>query len=107
MSELTNDAATGGSEQTPVAVVTTRGEGRLSIIEAARSLVQARRANEQNRLQAGNDQPAEGPAPDEPAQESASAATAASADAAPDDGEGPGEDAKTEPGTHATPPRET
>jgi hypothetical protein len=69
MPELTNDAATGGSEQTPIAVVTTRGEGGLSIIEAARSLAQARKPNEQNRLQAGNDQRAEGADPDEPAQE--------------------------------------
>jgi hypothetical protein len=106
MSELTNDAATGGSEQTPVAVVTTRGEGRLSIIEAARSLVQARRPNEQNRLQAGNDQRAEGAAPDEPAQESASAATAASADAAPDDGQVRGETENADPGAQELPPIE-
>jgi hypothetical protein len=106
MSELTNDAATGGSEQTPIAVVTTRGEGRLSIIEAARSLAQARKPNEQNRLQAGNDQRAEGAAPDEPAQESASAATAASADAAPDNDQVRGETENADPGAQELPPIE-
>jgi hypothetical protein len=98
MSELTNGAATGGSEQTPIAVVTTRGEGELSIIEAARSLARARKPNEQNRLQAGNDQRAEGAAPDEPAQESASAAMAASADAAPDNDQVRGETENADPG---------
>src|SRR5262245_30730075 len=102
MSELTNDAASGGSEQTPVAVVTTRGEGKLSIIEAARSLAQARKPNEQNRLQAGSGQRAEGAAPDEPAQESASAATAASADAAPDNDQVRGETENADPGAQET-----
>jgi hypothetical protein len=42
MPEMHSDAACGGSEQTPVAVVTAEGEGRLSVTEAARAVATAR-----------------------------------------------------------------
>jgi hypothetical protein len=47
MPEMNSDAAPGGSEQTPIAVVTAKDEAHLSVSEAARSLAQARKPNEQ------------------------------------------------------------
>jgi hypothetical protein len=47
MPELTTDAALSGSERSPIAVVTAKDEAHLSLSEAARSLAQARKPNEQ------------------------------------------------------------
>jgi hypothetical protein len=41
--DATTEAAAGGSEQTPIAVITAEGEGKLSLTDAARTLARAPR----------------------------------------------------------------
>jgi hypothetical protein len=65
MPEMNTDAASGGTEQTPIAVITAKGE--LSVTDAARTLVQARKPKEQDQSQAESEQRVAGGAPDEPA----------------------------------------
>jgi hypothetical protein len=45
--DVTTEAAAGGSEQTPIAVITAEGEGKLSLTDAARTLARARQPKEQ------------------------------------------------------------
>jgi hypothetical protein len=47
MPESTIEAAVGGSEHSPISALAVEGEGNLSVAEAARSLAQARKPNEQ------------------------------------------------------------
>ena len=64
--DLTNEAASGGSEQAPISIISADGDGNLSVAEAARALASARhRPRDQDEAA-------------EPQQESSAAASAAS-----------------------------
>jgi hypothetical protein len=53
MTELNTDAGAAGSERSPVSVIAVKDEAHLSVSEAARSLAQARKPNEQQQRAAG------------------------------------------------------
>jgi hypothetical protein len=71
MSDVTTEAATGGSEQTPMAVVTVEGDGKLSVIDAARALAGARSRKPRDQQETATEQRS-----DEGAQQGAEGSTA-------------------------------
>jgi len=90
MPESTIEAAVGGSEHSPISALAVEGEGNLSVAEAARSLAQARKPNEQ---QQAAEQRTDGAA-----QAAGQESTAQAGDAASQDTETRGETENADPG---------
>src|SRR5262245_23150982 len=95
MPELTTDAAPSGSERSSMTVVTAKDEGHLSVSEAARSLAQARKPNEQQQ-QAGQERT------DGAAQSARNESTAQAGDATSQNTETRGETENADPGAQET-----